>query len=137
MDTNDKGEIALLKVEIRAAELGFVVLKPTTSHRRYDIVLDCGGRFYRAQVKWAGSKSVKAANSFLLDLRKVTRGGQISKLAYSQDEIDVVLVYLPNLDKVIWLGPEIFHRRENLTIRTAPSKNGQTKNCLMAADYFW
>jgi hypothetical protein len=137
MDSNDKGEIALLKVEIRAAEQGIVVLKPTTSHRRYDIVLDCGGRFYRAQVKWAGSKSVKAADSFLLDLRKVTRGGQQSKLFYSQDEIDVVLVYLPNLDKVLWLGPEIFHGRENLTLRTAPAKNSQTKKCLMAADYIW
>ena len=51
MDANDKGEIALLKVEIRAAEQGIVVLKPTTSHRRYDIVLDCGGKFLRAQVK--------------------------------------------------------------------------------------
>ena len=79
MDTNDKGEIALLKVEIRAAELGYVVLKPTTSHRRYDIVLDCGGKFCRVQVKWAGSKSVKASDSFLLDLRKVTRSGQRSK----------------------------------------------------------
>ena len=137
MDTNDKGEIALLKVEIRAAELGFVVLKPTTSHRRYDMVLDCGGRFYRAQVKWAGSQSVKATDSFLLDLRKVTRGGQRSKLSYSQDEIDVVLVYLPNLDKVIWLGPEVFHGRENLTIRTAAAKNGQMKKCLMAAEYIW
>ncbi len=137
MDTNDKGEIALLKVEIRAAEQGFVVLKPTTSHRRYDIVLDCGGRFCRAQVKWAGSRSIKAAGSFLLDLRKVTRGGQRSKRFYSTDEIDAVLVYLPNLDKVIWLGPEIFHGRETLTIRTAPAKNNQTKKCLMAADYFW
>jgi hypothetical protein len=137
MDSNDKGEIALLKVEIRAAEQGIVVLKPTTSHRRYDIVLDCGGRFYRAQVKWAGSKSVKAADSFLLDLRKVTCGGQRSKLFYSQNEIDVVLVYLPNLDKVLWLGPEIFHGRGNLTLRTAPVKNSQTKKCLMAADYIW
>lgn len=127
----------MLKAEIRAAELGIVVLKPTTSHRRYDIVLDCGGKFFRAQVKWAGSKSVKAADSFLLDLRKVTRGGQRSKLFYSQDEIDVILVYLPNVDKVIWLGPEVFHGRENLTLRTAPARNGQTKKCLMAADYLW
>jgi len=137
MDTNDKGEIALLKAEIRAAELGIVVWKPTTSHRRYDIVLDCGGRFFRAQVKRAGSKPVRAVDSFLLDLRKITRGGQRSKLFYSQDEVDVVLVYLPALDKVIWLGPEIFHGRENLTIRTAPAKNGQTKRCLIAADYLW
>ncbi len=137
MDTNDKGEIALLKAEIRAAELGIVVLKPTTSHRRYDLVLDCGDRFHRAQVKWAGSRSVKAASSFLLDLRKVTRGGKRSKLFYSQNEVDVVLVYLPNLDKVIWLGPEIFHGRETLTIRTAPAKNNQTRNCLFAADHLW
>ena len=137
MDTNDKGEIALLKVETRAAELGFVVLKLTTSHRRYDIVLDCGSKFCRVQVKWAGSRSVKAANSFLLDLRKVTRGGQRSKRFYSADEIDAVLVYLPSLDQIAWLGPEVFHGRETLTIRTAPAKNGQTKHCLMAADYLW
>ena len=137
MDTNDKGEIALLKVEIRAAEQGIVVLKPTTGHRRYDLVLDCGGRFYRAQVKWAGSRSVKAVGSFLLDLRKVTRGGRRSKLSYSQDEIDTVLVYLPDLDKVVWLGPEIFHGRETLTIRTAPARNNQTKSCLFAANHLW
>ena len=137
MDTNDKGEIALLKAEIRAAELGIVVWKPTTSHRRYDIVSDCGGKFHRAQVKWAGSKSVKAADSFLLYLRKVTRGGQRSKLSYSQYEIDIILVHLPTLDKVIWLGPEIFRGWENLTLRTAPARNGQTKKCLMAADYVW
>jgi hypothetical protein len=56
---------------------------------------------------------------------------------YSDSEIDVLVIYIPKIDKVCWFGPEVFCGKQNLSIRIAPAKNGQVKGCLAAEDYLW
>jgi hypothetical protein len=48
-----------------------------------------------------------------------------------------LLLYVPRMDKILWLGPEIYAGRQAIQIRLEPSKNGQTKGCLFAKDYVW
>lgn len=95
MDTNDKGEYALLKVKQLALERNITLSEPTMPSRRYDLIVDCGERLVRAQVKYADAKLTKASGGVYLDLRKVTRGPKRGKLFYTSEEIDVLLVYLP------------------------------------------
>ncbi len=132
MDTRQKGEIARLKVQLRAAELGAVVSVPTTEVR-YDAVVDWAGRLYKAQIKYADATHPSCSGAIFLNLSK----GDKTKKQYLDTEVDVVLVYLPTSDTVYWFGPEVFHGRHNLSIRTAPTKSGQSKGCLMAEEHVW
>jgi len=93
-------------------------------------------KIYRAQIKYANRKPSSAENSIILDLRNETRNNG-KKKTYSKNEIDVILVYLPVLDKILWVKPELFHNAESLTFRLEEPKNGQKKNIRMAKDYIW
>jgi hypothetical protein len=97
---------------------------------RYDLVLDYGGRLYRAQVKYADSKSPTSQGVIRVDLRR-------RKRCYTKEEIDVLLVYVPQIDKVCWFGPEFFDNKVGLQLRIAPTLNGQKAGCRMVDDYIW
>lgn len=137
MDTNDKGEFALLKVKQIALERNILLSQPTMANCRYDLIVDCGERLVRAQVKWADGITSKCSGSVALNLRKITRGNKPGKQFYTSKEVDVLLVYLPKIDKVLWLESPYFHGRTALTIRYEPSRNCQIKGCLMAEDFVW
>ena len=129
MDKWQKAQIAELKVELTAAEVGAIVSKPTTS-ARYDYVIDWNGTRYRAQVKYGGGTSSHSNGCVVAELRKEGK-------TYTGDEIDVLLVYIPSLDRVCWFDSEIFRNKRTLYIRIEPSRNAQVQGCLMAKDYFW
>lgn len=88
-------------------------------------------------MKYADAKMSQSSGSVFLDLRKVTRGNKRGKLFYTASEVDVLLVYLPKIDRVIWLESEHFHCKTAITIRYQATKNNQAKGCLMAEDHFW
>jgi hypothetical protein len=135
--TNLLGEYAIAKVLLRAIEKSVTVLRPVIECR-YDLVLDDGLKLYRAQVKYAGRSPPKHCRGVVpLGLRKWRNGGRSVTLFYSATEIDLLLVYVRKIDKVLWLGPEVFDGRQNLQIRVEPTRNNQVKGCLMAADYVW
>jgi hypothetical protein len=129
LTTEQKGEIACLKVRLRAFELGALVCQPPIQ-ARYDLVIDYEGRLYRAQVKYVDARTQHSQGAIFVDLRK-------RKRCYTRDEIDVVLVYVPQIDKICWLGPEVFHNKPAFHLRLLPTKNKQVKGCLMAVDYIW
>jgi hypothetical protein len=129
MTTEQKGQIAFLKVQMEAARKGAAVLTPTIP-RRYDCVLEWHGKFYRCQVKYADCASPNSNGAVRVELRR-------HKKTYSRDEIDVVLVYVPQIDKVCWFPPEVFHEKVGLQLRLHPAKNNQRRGCLWAADYVW
>lgn len=137
LTTNRLGEYAIAKVLLRAIEKGVTVFKPIIECR-VDLVLDDGFKLYRAQVKYAGRASPKQCRGAVpLGLRKWRNGGRSVTLCYTASEIHVLLVYVRKIDKILWLGPEIFDGRKNLQIRLEPCQNNQMKGCLMAADYVW
>ncbi len=137
MDTNDKGEYALLKVKQLALERNITLSEPTMPSRRYDLIVDCGERLVRAQVKYADGRCSQTTGSVYLNLRKVTRGNKPGKQFYTAKEVDVLIVYVPKIDKLLWLESPYFHNKKCIIIRFEPSKNNQTKGCLMAQDHFW
>jgi hypothetical protein len=129
LTTEQKGEIAFLKVQEAAVRKGATALKPMLP-RRYDLVLEWRRRYYRCQVKYADSPSPRSQGAVRVDLRR-------RKKTYSKDEIDVVLVYVPQIDKVCWFPPKLFHKKVSLQLRLLPAKNNQRSGCLLAADYVW
>lgn len=132
-----KAELARIKIELRALELEVVCSRPVTEcGGRYDCLIDWKGKIYRAQIKYAdGFGSKLSGGKISLHLSK-PKGRGVSR-PYTEDEIDVVLVYMPKLDQVLWIGPELFNGKHILTIRYEPSKSGRKEGCHMAQDLIW
>ncbi|MBV9924928.1 MAG: hypothetical protein JOZ96_07945 [Acidobacteria bacterium] len=132
--THQKGEIAQLKVQLRAAEKGVVLSRPLVESR-YDFILDDGRRLERVQVKYAGGKSPHSAGSVKVNLKSWE--GRRLRRRYCASEVDALLVYVPQLDEVLRFEAELFCERASFTVRLEPAKNGQTKSILNARDFIW
>jgi hypothetical protein len=131
-----KAEIAMVKVCMRALQLGAFVSKPVFEGARYDYIIEIGGKLYRAQVKYAdGRTSRRTQGAVYINLRKQIKKNK--NCPYNESEIDALLVYVPKIDKVCWFGPEIFSGKQGLSIRFAPTKSGRVKGCIAAEDYLW
>lgn len=129
MNTVQKGEIAFLKCSLRAVELGAVLSKPTTD-ARYDAILDIKGDLSRVQVKYCDSPATKSQHAIRLTLAR--RGRR-----YVKAEIDAILVFIPQLDRIVRLTHEHFDEKREISLRLKPSANGQVKKVRLAEDYYW
>lgn len=127
-----KEKMAELKVEMMAAQKGWTVSRPTSTSR-YDLVLDDGDRLHRAQVKYAGAEP-KASSGVVYFF---ANNGPDSPAFYSNKEIDVIVVYIPQIDKLVWIGPEFFEGKSAFYIRLEPTKNNQKKGLFWATDHLW
>jgi hypothetical protein len=93
------------------------------------LVLDIKGKLFRAQVKYCSRTNTKSTGSLCVGLRKECRNNGKVKV-YTHDEVDVLLVYAPIVDKVLWIEPSTFSNKISVTIRIDPCKNNQTKKIL-------
>lgn len=136
MNTTQKGEIAYLKVALRAAEKGLVVSKPTTD-ARYDLVVDDGGKLLRVQIKYTDSPSSRSAHAVAVGLRRTTNKLGATPRVYSAEEVDLLLVYVPQLDVVVQVQTPDFCGKTGLILRLQPSRNGQKKGVLLVSEHLW
>ena len=132
--THQKGELAQLKVQVRAIEKGVVLSKPLMDSR-YDFLLDDGHKLERVQVKYASGKAPHSQGSVKINL-KSWEGRKLSR-RYCQSEVDALLVYIPQIDEVLRFEADVFCERASFTVRIKPAKNGQTKGVLNAIDFVW
>lgn len=137
MDTRHKGKIAALKIELRAAEKGYICSLPTMEGCRYDMVVDDGTRLHRVQCKYAGFDH---RNAIVIGLVKQSCGlsatlGPVR--LYTRHEVDVVAAYLPSVDRIVWLPPETWEGKRSIYLRLKPPGNHQRKGVLFAQDFMW
>jgi hypothetical protein len=133
LTTNDKGAIAEAEIAAAATQLGYVVLKPMSERRRYDLVLDTGPRLLRVQCKWA------SLNGEVVVLRartsRYTPNGYV-RTTYGPTEIDAFGIYCAALDRC-FLVPiaDLEPEQGMLHLRLVPAKNGQHVGVKLAAQY--
>ena len=72
-----KGEIAMIKVGIRALQVGAFVSKPIFEGARYDYIIEIDGKLYRVQVKYADGKPTGTTGAVYLNLRKQIKKDKI------------------------------------------------------------
>jgi hypothetical protein len=130
-----KAEIARLKVETRALELGVICSRPSIEGTRYDCILDIDGKLHRAQIKYCNCPASHASGAVTVRLKSTL--GQGAGRCYTTDEVDALLVYIPSIDRICFFPQEVFCGKAGLTIRLEPSRNGQLKGCVIAEKYFW
>jgi hypothetical protein len=51
--------------------------------------------------------------------------------------VDALLVYVPQIDRVLRFEADFFCERASFTVRTEPARNGQIKGVLIATDFIW
>jgi hypothetical protein len=91
-----KAEIARLKVESRALELGVICSRPSVEGTRYDCILDIAGKLYRAQIKYCDCAAGNSSGALQLRLR--SNVGQGAARCYREEEVDALLVLLISLE---------------------------------------
>jgi PD-(D/E)XK endonuclease len=136
MNTRSKGILAVLKVEQRAAEKGWLTSRPTVE-AVYDLILDDGKRLYRAQVKYGDGESSHSEGVVVVDLRRRKDGSRYRSKSYDAESVDLVLVHVPKLDKVLRLDPVLFDGHPTACLRISPAKNGQNKGTHDALKLVW
>jgi hypothetical protein len=138
MNTAIKGKIAEEKVIIRALEKEWICSRPVFD-AKYDLVLDDYSKLYRVQVKYADGDSSHADGCVVASLRtrdyKQYKDLQLAR--YQDYDFDVLMLYVPKIDKVLWLDKDRFLGKATLNIRLEPPKNGRKKLMNMAVDLIW
>jgi hypothetical protein len=67
-----KAELARLKVEARALELGVICSRPSVEGTRYDCILDIAGKLYRAQIEYCACAAGNSTGAIQLRLKSTT-----------------------------------------------------------------
>ena len=107
------------------------MLIPYGTNHRYDIVINVGGRFLRAQCKTGrlrdGVIRFATASTRANTLRAYTK-------PYDADQIDLFLIYCPQTDRVYAL--DVGEAASGYcALRVDPTANGQAKRIRWAADH--
>jgi prevent-host-death family protein len=134
MDTNRKGAIAEMKIATAAIEHGIPVLRPMAEHGRYDLGFELGGRVLRVQCKWGALDEAGAVIAVNLQTFRLTYNGQ-RRATYTEDEIDLLAVYCGALDRCYLLPSALVAGRRQISLRLAPTLNGQRACVNLAATF--
>jgi hypothetical protein len=127
----DVGERSEAIIFAELVKRGHQVLIPYGTNHRYDIVIDVGGRFLRAQCKTGrlrkGTIIFATASTRANTLRAYTK-------PYDADQIDLFLIYCPETDRVYALDVGEAAASHG-ALRVDPAANGQAKRIRWAADH--
>jgi PD-(D/E)XK endonuclease len=128
VDVGERSEAIILAELVRR---GHRVLIPYGTNNRYDLVIDVGNRFLRAQCKTGRlRKGVVTFNT--ASTRANTLRAHIKP--YDPDQIELFLIYCPETDRVYALDvDEAASSRGSL--RVDPTVNCQAKRIRWAADH--
>lgn len=134
LTTNLKGQLAVSKTELRAIELGFLPSRPLFDSR-YDLIIDDGKSLSRIQIKYANGKSKNSSGNVVVKLEYENRKKQF--YTYNETEVDALVVYIPEIDRLCYFPKLVFVGKRKLSIRLKPSKNNQKKGIILANKYIW
>lgn len=130
--TSHIGEVSRTQVIAALARAGKEVLIPLGDYRRYDLVIDDGGKFARVQCKTGRLiAGVIGFDTCSIDSRSVK--GRCLRRPYEGD-IEYFGVYCPDNNKV-YLVPVRDAPKNRCFLRVEPPRNGQRTRVRWAQDY--
>jgi Holliday junction resolvase-like predicted endonuclease len=127
VDVGHRAEAAVLAELVKR---GYRVLLPFGVNQRYDMVLDCGGRFLRAQCKTGRLREgvIQCSTQSIQSNRRGTRWRSYT------GEIDLFVVYCPQNDSVYVVPADEVPDRA-MHLRLDAPRNRQDKRVRWAKDY--
>lgn len=123
-----RSEGAILGALVRR---GLSVLVPFGVNQRYDMVIDLGGKFVRAQCKTGRLRNgvvMFSTRSVRSNTRRVVARGY-------EGEADVFLVYCPQTERVYVVPVETAPPGGNMCLRVEPTVNHQARRVNWARDF--
>jgi hypothetical protein len=132
--TNRKGAIAEAEIAVAAVRLGIPVYVPVAEHGRSDLVLEIAGRLLRTQCKWGALDTSGNVIKVSLQTSRFTPNGYVHT-SYSDNEIDLVAAYCGGVDRCYLLPRELVTRRNAISLRLTPPRNGQRACINLASDF--
>jgi PD-(D/E)XK endonuclease len=127
VNIGQRTEAAILAELVRR---GYSVLLPFGTNQRYDLVLDLGGEFVRAQCKTGRLRG--GSIEFTPRSVRANRTGVFSR-SY-RGEVEIFLVHCPKLNR-IYAVPVEETPRSSMTLRLKPARNGQARRTHPAEKY--
>ncbi len=129
LTTNDIGERAQGMILAEVMKYGYTVLIPFGEGRRYDMVIEKDGQFFRLQCK-AG----RYENGIIRFNACSSNWFNKTRKRYTCNEIDYFAVYC-DFTKKVYLVPIEDVNGSDATLRIEPTANNQTKGVRWAKDY--
>ena len=132
LSPDQKGALAESAIVHAAVKLGLGVFRPLSDGERYDLIFNLRPRLVRVQCKTAVLHD-DVVSVPLYSSRRSADG--FVKCVYTNDEIDAVAAYSPELERCFLLPMGMLAARTYLQLRLAPSKNNQRARINWAEDY--
>jgi PD-(D/E)XK endonuclease len=127
VDVGHRAEAAILSELVRR---GYRVLLPFGVNQRYDLVLDCDGRFLRAQCK-SGRLRAGVIQFSAMSIQSNTKGTRTRGYA---GEVDLFIVYCAENQRVYVVSADEVPSSQ-MHLRIDPPRNRQSKRVRWAKDY--
>jgi hypothetical protein len=128
VDVGQRSEAAIFAELVKR---GHRVLIPYGVNHRYDLVIDAGGRFLRAQCKTGRLR--RGVVTFATQSTRVNTR-RAFHTTYDAHQIDLFLVYCPDTDRVYAVGVDEVGSGAGF-LRVDPAANGQVKGIRWAIDH--
>jgi hypothetical protein len=127
VDVGLRSEAAILAELVRR---GYRALVPFGSNQRYDVVIDLGGRFLRAQCKTGRFRN----GVVLFNTRSVRCNTRGAIFRDYDGDADLFLVYCPE-NATVYCVPVEEAPRGYMYLRVEPTLNGQRDGVRWASEY--
>ncbi|HEY6551161.1 MAG TPA: group I intron-associated PD-(D/E)XK endonuclease [Solirubrobacterales bacterium] len=127
VDVGHRAEAAILSELVRR---GYRILLPFGVNQRYDLVLDCDGRFLRAQCK-SGRLRAGVIQFSPMSIQSNTKGTRVR--GYT-GEVDLFIVYCAE-NHCVYVIPADEVPNSQMHLRIDPPRNRQSKRVRWAKDY--
>jgi hypothetical protein len=114
--SHNRGEIAVLKVELEANLKGYWVSYPRNQHIRYDAIIDIGDKLYRTQIKYLNRIGQNGRKDLKTDCLSLLLSRRNKNKSYEAKDVDLLLVYIPKLDVILAFYPKFFNGKETIWI---------------------
>lgn len=124
--SNQKGDVGEAAFALAAAKRGYWTAK-MPQDCPYDFVLDKknGASPLRVQVKYRSMSSTGTVGV------KIVQKHHSNRQTYNSQNIDLIAVYVPELDKVFLIPIQEVSNVDGVTLRCVPSKTNQSKTIRM------
>jgi PD-(D/E)XK endonuclease len=130
-----KGDFAELKVACDLRSRGYLVCIPFGEEAPYDLVIDRAGCLERVQVKYR-DRSGRPVIEVPCYSQTIIHGKVVSRTPYTAETIDWLALYDADTDRCFYIpAEELGNGRSHITLRFAPTRNGQRAGIRFADSY--
>lgn len=135
LSTVEKGKLGEVLFEAECIRRKIEVAKPIFDCR-YDYIMRVDGAFKRVRIKWADSgREGGLIKARLLSVRPRKKGPVTAY--YTQDEVDLIICFVPCVAKFVLFDHDTFHNKSSIILHIDEPRNKQRSNTKRLDDYIW